>query len=94
VEAYANSSSQPHAVGAAHELIADQPTMDVLQSRYLQRVLHAVGGNSHRAAEVLGLNRRTVQRLIARYSLEATTEPEIEASSEQNTEPDDDLSRS
>jgi DNA-binding NtrC family response regulator len=94
VEAYANSSSQPHAVGAAHELIADQPTMDVLQSRYLQRVLHAVGGNRHRAAEVLGLNRRTVQRLIARYSLEATTEPEIEASSEQNTEPDDDLSRS
>lgn len=60
----------------ARDLIADRPTMDVLQSRYFQLVLREVEGNRHRAAEVLGLNRRTVQRIIARYGLGALAEPE------------------
>jgi transcriptional regulator with GAF, ATPase, and Fis domain len=61
-------------VGSA--LIADRPTMELLQSRYFQLVLSEVEGNRHRAAEVLGLNRRTVQRIIARYGLDALAEPE------------------
>jgi len=32
-------------------------------------VLTEVGGNRRRAASVLGLNRRTIQRLIARHNL-------------------------
>ena len=63
-------------------LIADRPTMDVLQSRYFQFVLHEVEGNRHRAAEVLGLNRRTVQRLIARYGLNALAESESDLQAE------------
>jgi DNA-binding NtrC family response regulator len=72
-------SSLRRPVEAAHSLISDQPTMDVLQARYLQLVLQQVEGNRHRAAKVLGLNRRTVQRLIARYSLEALAEPDAGA---------------
>ncbi|HEV7843773.1 MAG TPA: sigma 54-interacting transcriptional regulator, partial [Pyrinomonadaceae bacterium] len=69
---------------AALSLAADRPTMEVLQRRYLEMVLTEVGGNRRRAASVLGLNRRTVQRLIARYDLfnlaetEATAEDEAE----------------
>lgn len=69
-------------VEAAHALIADRPTMEDLQSRYFQFVLHEVEGNRHRAAKVLGLNRRTVQRLIARHGLDASTEIEPDAEDE------------
>jgi len=53
----------------SHSLIDDRPTMEELQRRYLELVLTEVGGNRRRAASVLGLNRRTIQRLIARYDL-------------------------
>ena len=59
---------------AALALIADRPTMDELQYRYFQLILREVEGNRHRAARVLGLDRRTVQRLIARYSHDAGNE--------------------
>jgi DNA-binding NtrC family response regulator len=52
-------------------LVADRPTMDELQRRYLQLVLDEQEGNRRRAAVALGLDRRTVQRLIARYQLRA-----------------------
>lgn len=68
-------------------LIADRPTMEELQSRYFQFILNEVEGNRHRAAEVLGLNRRTVQRLIARYSLHAMTKFD----SDEEAETDGDL---
>lgn len=77
-EASAKSSTLPAAAEAAYQLIADQPTMDVLQARYLQLVLQQVNGNRHHAAKVLGLNRRTVQRLIAKYSLEALADADAE----------------
>jgi DNA-binding NtrC family response regulator len=51
------------------DLLADRPTMDELQRRYLQLVLTESGGNRRRAAATLGLNRRTIQRLIAKYRL-------------------------
>lgn len=53
------------------EIIADRPTLDELQRRYLQLVLEENEGRKSRTAEVLGLDRRTVQRMVARYRLEA-----------------------
>jgi transcriptional regulator with GAF, ATPase, and Fis domain len=44
--------------------------MDELQRRYLQLVLAETSWNRRRAAAVLQLDRRTIQRLIARYKLE------------------------
>ncbi len=88
----ATSSKAPtfaNEVEAAYALIADQPTMEVLQSRYFQYVLGKVEGNRHRAAKVLGLNRRTVQRLIARYGLNAMMGPDGDAQGEDNDNLDD-----
>jgi transcriptional regulator with GAF, ATPase, and Fis domain len=50
--------------------------MDELQRRYLQLVLTESGGNRRRAANALGLDRRTIQRLIAKYRLAEFTAPE------------------
>ena len=52
--------------------------MDELQRRYLQLVLTESGGNRRRAAKTLGLDRRTIQRLIAKYRLAGFTDPETE----------------
>jgi DNA-binding NtrC family response regulator len=63
----------------ARDLVADRPTMNELQRRYLELVLTEAGGNRRRAAAVLSLDRRTIQRLIAKYQLAGLTEPETEA---------------
>ena len=41
-------------------------TLSELEHRYLQRVLSLVGGNKSRAARVLGLDRRTLYRMLDR----------------------------
>ncbi len=60
------------------DLIADRPTMEELERRYLQLVLGECAGNRRRAAEVLGLNRRTIQRLLIRYRLSNLAESDTE----------------
>ena len=59
-------------------LIADRPNMEELQRRYLQLILEETGWNRRRAAAVLDLDRRTIQRLIARYQLHGAADPEGE----------------
>jgi DNA-binding protein Fis len=56
--------------------------MEELQRRYLGLILSEVGGNRRRAAEKLGLDRRTIQRLIAKYNLFASDDTESEESIE------------
>jgi DNA-binding NtrC family response regulator len=68
---------------AEQRLIADRPGMDELQRRYLQFILDETGGNRRQAAAVLHLDRRTIQRLIARYKLQAAADAEGDA---ENTE--------
>ncbi|HLK62139.1 MAG TPA: sigma-54 dependent transcriptional regulator [Bryobacteraceae bacterium] len=73
------SASQKRTAGGAgleHRLIADRPTMEELQRRYLQLVLEETGWNRRRAAAVLELDRRTIQRLIARYQLQGALDPD------------------
>ena len=38
----------------------------MLERRYIDRVLSRTGGNKTRAAEVLGIDRRTLNRMFAR----------------------------
>jgi len=72
--------NQNNSLGAANQdLISDRPPMDELQRRYLQLVLSETGWNRRRAAGVLQLDRRTIQRLIARYKLEGAGDGEEEA---------------
>jgi two-component system, NtrC family, response regulator AtoC len=68
-----------------HRLIADRPTMEELQRRYLQLILEETGWNRRRAAAVLALDRRTIQRLIARYQLQGSIDPEGELEVEEET---------
>lgn len=81
--AQAGSSPKIHETELA--LVADRPTMDELQRRYLQFILDENDGNRRRVATALGLDRRTVQRLIARYQLRA--QADVEAVGESDTNP-------
>jgi DNA-binding NtrC family response regulator len=49
---------------------ADLPSLEVLEHRYLQHVLDATGGNRTKAAEVLGIDRRTLYRMAERFGIE------------------------
>jgi DNA-binding NtrC family response regulator len=49
---------------------SDLPTLDELERRYLVHVLAAVNGNRSRAAETLGVDRRTLYRMAERFKIE------------------------
>lgn len=53
---------------------ADWPTLHELSLRYLYRVLERVEGNKTKAAKMIGVNRRTVNRILARTT-RAAAEP-------------------
>ncbi len=55
--------------GPAH-LYLDLPSLDEFERRYLVHVLAAVGGNRTRAAEVLGIDRRTLYRMAGRFGID------------------------
>jgi DNA-binding NtrC family response regulator len=50
-------------------LFDDLPTVDELERRYLLHVLQVVGGNRSRAAEVMGIDRRTLYRMAERFGI-------------------------
>jgi two-component system response regulator AtoC len=51
---------------APGSIAEDWPTLAVLERRYIDRVLSRTGGNKTHAAEVLGIDRRTLNRMFAR----------------------------
>jgi DNA-binding NtrC family response regulator len=48
---------------------ADLPTLEELERRYLLHVLDAARGNRTRAAEILGVDRRTLYRMAERFGI-------------------------
>ena len=52
------------------ETEAELITLKALEVRYLERVLSLVGGNKSRAAEILGVDRRTLYRMLERNAEE------------------------
>jgi DNA-binding NtrC family response regulator len=64
----------PPAVIAAptlrEQLFDGLPTLDELERRYLLHVLQEVGGNRSRAAETLGIDRRTLYRMADRFGID------------------------
>src|SRR5439155_214506 len=55
------------ALPASHP--ADRPTLAELKRRYIEQVLEESGGNVSRAAAVLGVDRRSLYRMLQRYGL-------------------------
>jgi DNA-binding protein Fis len=51
-------------------LFGDLPSLDELERRYLLHVLETSGGNRTRAAEIMGIDRRTLYRMIERYGID------------------------
>jgi DNA-binding NtrC family response regulator len=50
-------------------LFTGLPTIEELERRYILHVLETTGGNRKRAAEILGINRRTLYRMADRFQL-------------------------
>jgi len=59
---------QPLAPQPPAALDGDWPTLDELSLRYLHRVIEHSRGNKTKAAEVLGIDRRTVSRILSKAS--------------------------
>jgi DNA-binding NtrC family response regulator len=55
---------------AREQPFSDLPTLDDLERRYLLHVLEAANGNRTRAAEILGIDRRTLYRMAERFGIE------------------------
>ena len=51
------------------ELYSDLPSLDELEKRYLVYVLERADGNRTRAAEILGVDRRTLYRMAERFGV-------------------------
>jgi DNA-binding NtrC family response regulator len=54
------------APGGGGDLVADRPTLEELERRYIDLVLQESGGNKKKAAEALGIDRRTLYRMFGR----------------------------
>jgi DNA-binding NtrC family response regulator len=55
-------------------LFAGLPSLEEMEKRYLAHVLGVLEGNRSRAAEALGIDRRTLYRMIERFGLDGETE--------------------
>jgi DNA-binding NtrC family response regulator len=56
--------------GQGDRLFTGLPPLDEIERRYLVHVLDSVGGNRTRAAEILGIDRRTLYRMAERFGLD------------------------
>lgn len=52
-----------------HAMFKDLPSLDEIERRYVIHVLQTVGGSRTRAAEVLGIDRRTLYRMAERFGI-------------------------
>jgi DNA-binding NtrC family response regulator len=59
----------PRAPVLERRLFDDLPTLEEIERRYLVHVLEQVGGNRTRAAEVMGIDRRTLYRMAERFGI-------------------------
>jgi DNA-binding NtrC family response regulator len=69
--------AQASPVGAAPAGIADdRPTLAELERRYIELILRETSGNKKRAAEILGIDRRTLYRTLEREGRAADATPD------------------
>jgi DNA-binding NtrC family response regulator len=56
----------------------DLPTLEQLEKRYMKHVLEKVGGKKEKAAQILGINRRTLYRKEREYGFVDEIDPSME----------------
>ncbi len=66
----------PRAPALEKRLFEDLPTLDEIERRYLLHVLEQVGNNRTRAAEVMGIDRRTLYRMAERFGIPLGEQPD------------------
>jgi DNA-binding NtrC family response regulator len=66
----------PRAPVLEKRLFDDLPTLEEIERRYLLHVLEQVGNNRTRAAEVMGIDRRTLYRMAERFGIPLAEQPE------------------
>jgi DNA-binding NtrC family response regulator len=64
-----DSASAPRPMPPPDQAFFDLPTLDELERRYFLHVLDAAKGNRTRAAEILGVDRRTLYRMAERFGI-------------------------
>ncbi|HUE85483.1 MAG TPA: sigma-54 dependent transcriptional regulator [Vicinamibacterales bacterium] len=66
----------PRAPALEKRLFDDLPLLEELERRYLLHVLEQVGNNRTRAAEVMGIDRRTLYRMAERFGIPLAEQPD------------------
>jgi DNA-binding NtrC family response regulator len=66
----------PRAPALERRLFDDLPTLEEIERRYLLHVLEQVGHNRTRAAEVMGIDRRTLYRMAERFGIPLADQPD------------------
>lgn len=67
---HSGNDTPPLSADDLADLFSGLPSLDELERRYILHVLDATGSNRKRAAEVLGINRKTLYRMAARFEIE------------------------
>ena len=62
----ARPGEAPRGEVVVDSILQGKPTLDELNRRYADRVLRELGGNKTRAAEALGIDRKTLSRLLGK----------------------------
>ncbi len=66
--------SRPDSLSSPEEDPGELVTMEVVEERYIRRVMAAVGANKARAARILGFDRKTLYRKLDRYGIDPAPE--------------------
>jgi DNA-binding NtrC family response regulator len=66
----------PRAPVLERRLFDDLPTLEEIERRYLLHVLEQVSNNRTRAAEVMGIDRRTLYRMAERFGIPLAEQPD------------------
>jgi transcriptional regulator with PAS, ATPase and Fis domain len=67
---HAGNGTPPLSADDLDDLFSGLPSLDELERRYILHVLDATGNNRKRAAEILGINRKTLYRMAARFEID------------------------
>ncbi|HEX3253825.1 MAG TPA: sigma-54 dependent transcriptional regulator [Pyrinomonadaceae bacterium] len=73
-----STETPPLSADDLEQLFSGLPNLDEIERRYILHVLDATGNNRKRTAEILGINRKTLYRMAARFAIEFshTREPD------------------